>query len=59
MELFISFHTLGELVDAEDITKQHGIPHLAQEINKVTSKLECQTLSAETYDPNPGVTYTL
>ena len=59
MEPSIHFHTLGQLVDAEDVTREKICTlHLTIEINNVTSKLKSQKLSCETYDLNPEVIVT-
>ena len=56
MEPRIQFHTLVQFVGAEGITNQtFRTLHPPLELNKGTSKLESQNLSAETYDPNPEV----
>ena len=59
MEPPIPIHTLVKLVDAEKITNEK-IPalDLPMEISNVTSKVESQNISAETYDPNPEVMFT-
>ena len=54
MELLFPFHTLVELVDAEDNTnkKIHTLD-LPLDNNDVTIELASQILSMETFDPNP------
>ena len=48
-----SFHTLVKLVNAEVIVNEKiRILHLPVQIQSVTSKLELQILSTDTYDPN-------
>ena len=54
MESSILFHKLVKVVDAEGIKNEKTCTlDLPVEIRKVTSKLESQNLSPETYDPNP------
>ena len=59
IEPSIPFDTLVKLVPVEDKTREKiRILDLPLEINNVTSKLESQNLSAETYNPNPEVIFT-
>ena len=56
MEPSISLHTVFNFVDAEDVTKKKTLDQ-PLENDLVTSKLEHQTLSAETNDPNPEIMF--
>ena len=63
METSNPYRTLNKLVDAENITNEEvSTLDLPVEINinqsMVTSKLESQKISVETYAPNPEVMFT-
>ena len=56
IEPSIPLHTVVNFAVAEDLTKRK-IGDQPLEIDNVTSKLESQNLSAETYDPNPEIVF--
>ena len=59
VEPSIPIHTLVKLVDFEDFTKEEiRSPDLPRGNFNVTSKVECQYLSVETYDPIVEVLFT-
>ena len=63
METSNPYRTLNKLVDAENITNEEvSTLVLPVEINinqsMVTSELESQNISVETYAPNPEVMFT-
>ena len=58
MEPSIPFHTLVKLVDSEGITKKKFALGLPLGNNNVTSKLESQNFSGETYDSKTEAWFT-
>ena len=56
MESFIPFHSLVTLVGTESVTnEQTGTLNQTLETINLTSKLESETFSSETYDPNSEI----
>ena len=59
MESSIPFHTVVNLIDAENITKENiRAPQKQLDVKKVTTNLESQNLSAETNNAIPQIMFT-